>query len=68
MPVLGWLGRHFFASPSGETAVLDLSLRAAAILGLKGVFALVIDELWEVGPAVCDCRRATQRVHAPCHS
>ena len=65
LPVLAWLGRRLITSSSGETAELDFDIGAAAILGLKGVYALVIDELWEVGNAVCGCRHATQHVHAP---
>ena len=65
MPVLGWLGQRFITSPSGDSAELEFSLGSAAVLGLKGVFALVLDELWEVRDAVCGCRQATQRVHDP---
>ena len=65
LPVLAWLGSRLIKSSSGETAELDFSLGAAAILGLKGVYALVIDELWEVGNAVCGCRHATQHGHSP---
>lgn len=48
MDVLGWLIKTFITSPSGETARLDFSPATGAILGLKGVFAFVIEDLWEV--------------------
>lgn len=52
MPVLGWLGRRLITSPSGDIAQLGFSLGSAAILGLKGIFALVLDELWQVTDAL----------------
>ena len=57
MLVLFWQVKTFIVKAGGK-ATLDFGPETAAILGLRGVYALVLDKLYEVRPrmmAGCTC-------------